>query len=127
MFKAVNVGIIKRKNKYLIAQRDGTREYPLLWEFPGGKLNKGESYLECIERELSEELDIEIFLNYCESIWSGPHPDFPEFFINFWLIGAFGGEPQRKIHLELRWETKEEILKRDDLINDLMKHVLHLI
>lgn len=44
----------------LIAQRSASMLLPLKWEFPGGKLNRGEDSSECIVREIREELGIEI-------------------------------------------------------------------
>lgn len=121
---AVSTGIIQRKGKFLIGQRRATdKRYPLKWDFPGGKLEKGEDYLDALVRELKEEVDIDVDPFGVKFVWSGFHPEFYAF-ITFYLITYFDGVPYPKEYMELRWETKEEILERDDLINDLMKHIL---
>ena len=58
----VNVvcGIIKMGSKILVTQRSEKMKLPFKWEFPGGKLEKDESEIDCIKRELKEELNIEI-------------------------------------------------------------------
>lgn len=56
----VTAAIIHHEGKYLITRRKATAPYPLLWEFPGGKLEKNEDPRDCVVRELKEELDIEI-------------------------------------------------------------------
>lgn len=55
MIKVV-CGVIRNKNKFLIAQRKDC----LLWEFPGGKVEKGESNNDALKREIKEELSIDI-------------------------------------------------------------------
>ena len=52
--------IIYVGNKILVTQRSKNMNLPLKWEFPGGKLEINESEIKCIERELKEELNIEI-------------------------------------------------------------------
>jgi 8-oxo-dGTP diphosphatase len=54
----VTCAIIERKGLVLAAQRSASMSMPLKWEFPGGKVNPGEGYEECLLRELSEELGI---------------------------------------------------------------------
>jgi len=57
----VVAGIIEKNGKVLIAQRkeDCPRE-PLMWEFPGGKVERGETPAQSLKREIKEELGIEI-------------------------------------------------------------------
>ena len=52
--------IIYVGNKILVTQRSKNMKLPLKWEFPGGKLENNESEIECIKREIKEELNIEI-------------------------------------------------------------------
>jgi len=56
----VVVGIMQHKGKYFIQQRAASGLLAQLWEFPGGKIEKGESPEEALRRELKEELDIQI-------------------------------------------------------------------
>jgi A/G-specific adenine glycosylase len=57
---AVTAGVIWRGERVLIAQRPLDGMLGGLWEFPGGKQNDGESLVECLKREIREELGIEI-------------------------------------------------------------------
>lgn len=56
----VTCAIIERDNLVLAAQRSSSMSLPLKWEFPGGKIDHGESPEECLRRELFEELDIQV-------------------------------------------------------------------
>ncbi|WP_395045114.1 (deoxy)nucleoside triphosphate pyrophosphohydrolase [Flavobacterium sp.] len=59
MIKVV-CAIILVDNKILVAQRSKNMKLPLKWEFPGGKLEQNENEIDCIKREIKEELNIEI-------------------------------------------------------------------
>ena len=54
--------IIFNDDKVLCAQRNENMSLPLMWEFPGGKIEKGESEIEALKREISEEMlcDLEV-------------------------------------------------------------------
>ena len=52
--------IILKDNKILVTQRSEKMSLPLKWEFPGGKLELHENEIDCIKREIKEELNIEI-------------------------------------------------------------------
>lgn len=56
----VTCAIILFDNQILVTQRSEKMKLPLKWEFPGGKLEENESEIDCIKREIKEELNIEI-------------------------------------------------------------------
>lgn len=61
--KQIGVAVIYNKyGKILIDRRQKTGEMGGLWEFPGGKIEAGETVEQCIKREIKEELDIEIIV-----------------------------------------------------------------
>lgn len=55
----VVAAVVSRNGRYLITQRRAHAVLPLLWEFPGGKVESGETDLEALRRELSERLGVE--------------------------------------------------------------------
>jgi 8-oxo-dGTP diphosphatase len=56
----VACALIERNGLLLAAQRSATMSLPLKWEFPGGKLEAGESPEECLKRELVEEMGVTV-------------------------------------------------------------------
>lgn len=52
--------MIERNGRYFITQRPPTSSLPLLWEFPGGRVEPGETDEEALQRELREEMGIEV-------------------------------------------------------------------
>lgn len=56
----VTCAIIQFDDKILAVQRSKKMKLPLKWEFPGGKIEDGEREIECIKREVFEELNIKI-------------------------------------------------------------------
>jgi 8-oxo-dGTP diphosphatase len=56
----VTCAIILFDDKILVTQRSEEMKLPLKWEFPGGKLEENESEIDCIKREIKEEINIEI-------------------------------------------------------------------
>ena len=56
----VTAGIIRRQATVLLTRRPVGSRHAGKWEFPGGKLEDGESPAECLRRELLEELDLEV-------------------------------------------------------------------
>ena len=54
----VVAAMLEKDGRYLITQRRPTATLPLLWEFPGGRVEEGESDEEALARELAEEMEI---------------------------------------------------------------------
>ncbi|PHS57483.1 MAG: 8-oxo-dGTP diphosphatase MutT [Sulfurimonas sp.] len=72
---AVNIIIINKDKKVLIAKRPADKPMPNKWEFPGGKLEENESLEECGLREIKEELELDViidkYLGYDELTYKG--------------------------------------------------------
>ena len=61
MIKAACAIIVNDDGKVLISKRSQSKkEYPGVWELPGGKFDEGENVKQCIQREIKEELDIDV-------------------------------------------------------------------
>ncbi|CAA6823639.1 MAG: DNA mismatch repair protein MutT [uncultured Aureispira sp.] len=58
----VTCGVIEKAGKYLIVQRGADTSHAFKWEFPGGKVDPGETEAACMARELKEELDIDVLV-----------------------------------------------------------------
>lgn len=84
--------IYDNDGRILLARRPNHTHKGGLWEFPGGKLDQGETRREALVRELREELAIEVTV--CEPLVEVRH-DYPEksVLLDFWEVRAFDGEP----------------------------------
>ena len=104
----VTAAIIIQNDKYLICQRAADDSCPLLWEFPGGKLEPGETLVQCIAREIKEELDLEIAV---KSIYAETDYSFGEkqLHFTFFLCDIVSGEIKLNVHKAFAWVTAEEI------------------
>lgn len=71
----VTAAIIYNDDKFLICQRPKEKACGLLWEFPGGKIEPGETPEDCISRECMEELNVELenIHYFCDVEYE--HPD----------------------------------------------------
>lgn len=91
----VAAGIVWRGREVLCCQRPEGREQAGFWEFPGGKLNKGETAKAALARELSEELDLTV--EHCAFWLSRTHcyTDLSlEVTLHFFHVTAFSGTPR---------------------------------
>ena len=96
----VLAAIIERDGNYLVCQRAEHKRHGSLWEFPGGKVEPGETYFEAARRELAEELDVRV-LSVGSVIFSVADPG-SEFLIEF-VPTTIHGHPTCLEHMDLRW------------------------
>lgn len=72
----VTCAIIEQDGFVLAVQRSASMSLPLKWEFPGGKINHGESSVECLKRELLEELAIHVCIGRILPTATHQYPSF---------------------------------------------------
>jgi 8-oxo-dGTP diphosphatase len=114
----VTCAIIKVGNEILVTQRSEKMKLPLKWEFPGGKVEENENEIECIKREIKEEINIEIdVLNrLSNSIY-----DYGIFKINLipFLANYISGEIVLAEHKDFKLLDKSELMNLDWAAADL--------
>lgn len=98
--------------KIMICQRPENKDRGLLWEFPGGKVEKGESKEQALIRECLEELSVEILP---KEIYSSLVHDYPDIKIELTLFKAVivSGEPKKLEHNDIKWVYTWESSKYD--------------
>lgn len=108
----VTCAVILFDNKILVTQRSENMKLPLKWEFPGGKVENNESEIDCIKREVFEELEIkiEVVERMNNSIY-----DYGSFKINLipFLSKYVSGEIKLNEHNDYKLLKKEELLELD--------------
>lgn len=103
----VSAAIIMNENKILATQR-GYGEFKDGWEFPGGKIEKGETAEQALIREINEELNVSVEIS---SKLKTVDYDYPEFHLTMhcFLCIIKSGTLLLKEHKSARWLCKEEL------------------
>lgn len=103
----VTAGIIQKDGKILICQRPEGKSLAGFWEFPGGKQEPGESLESCLQRELKEELDLNI--KHIHPLYVVHRPD-ADLTIHFFTCQPQGSSRPKKLeHKSVLWITENEL------------------
>lgn len=108
----VVAGFLKKDGKILVGQRPETHSLAGQWEFPGGKIEIGESPEEALARELSEELGIEADIGELKLACTHSYEDVG-IVIMFFEVLYWKGNPKPQHHLMLEWVHPEELAHRN--------------
>ena len=108
----VVAALIWDNNRFLICQRPKNKARALLWEFVGGKVEKGETKRQALIRECKEELNVtlevgEVFMEVVHK--------YPDMTVRLTLFNAVivKGTPQKIEHNDIKWITPSEIVNYD--------------
>jgi 8-oxo-dGTP diphosphatase len=120
--KEVAVGIIMNNGYVLACQRRKDAKYPLKWEFPGGKLEPGETSIQALARELHEELAIEATIGeeFFRQEWiytegtDNPRRD-GSFRVFYFFVKEFAGTPVNRVFEHIEWKRPQDLQSMDIL------------
>ncbi len=104
----VAAGLVYREGRYLIARRKADVHLAGFWEFPGGKREPGETFEECLERELFEELNIRIGAPVPFQIVRHQYPE-KTVELHFFRCGIESGQAAAVDCAEIRWVWPHEL------------------
>jgi len=104
----VTAAVLKKEGKYLIAKRKKNDILGGLWEFPGGKIEEGETAEECLKREIKEELNIIVDVN--ELILSKIHK-YPRGYFELiaFKVKYISGKIILNEHDDYKWVTYKQL------------------
>lgn len=102
----VVASVIEQDGKLLLCERPAHKRHGGLWEFPGGKVEAGETDFAAVTRELEEELGVRVL--EVGSVELSVRDPGSEFVIEF-LPVVIEGEPQALEHAALAWVGEEEL------------------
>ena len=100
--------IMRNEGGFLLAQRPAGKPYAGYWEFPGCKVETGESPLHALHRELHEELGIEVETAYpwLTRVFAYPHATVR---LHFFRVMRWKGEPHGRENQQLSWQAVQDL------------------
>lgn len=124
----VVAAIIQRDGAYFATQR-GYGEFEGMWEFPGGKIEEGETAEFALKREIQEELGIDITIDKFLCTTEYDYPSF-HLIMHCYLCNVKSGEIELREHKSARWLTIElldsvEWLPADKEVVEVLKQTKH--
>lgn len=103
----VVAAVIPQDGRYLITQRRATAVLPLLWEFPGGRVEAGETDAVALQREVMHRLGVEVKVGSLISFVSHPYDRYAVD-LHLYECTILTGEPREQNVLAYRWVTSAE-------------------
>lgn len=116
--RLVAAALILRGDEVLICQRRPDQPMALQWEFPGGKIEAGETPVVALARELSEELGIDAVVGQKVTHIRHNYRHGGAVDLQFFAVYEFAGEIENRIFKEVRWVKLEELPNFDFLVAD---------
>jgi 8-oxo-dGTP diphosphatase len=118
MTKQVVAALIVRGDEILCCQRTEYQALPLKWEFPGGKIEAGETAPEALARELDEELGVRATIGGKVAQVQHRYHNGNSVDLQFFVVEQFEGELQNRIFRDIRWVNRRELPTLDFLDAD---------
>jgi len=114
----IAAGVIVRDDQVLICQRKEDTSHPMQWEFPGGKIEDGESPRDALRREMVEELAIDVNIDEELLDYEYTYSNGLTVHLTFFLISDFVPEPINLAFADIQWVAVGELDEYDFLDGD---------
>ena len=114
----VVAAILQEEGRILVGQRTPRQAHPLQWEFPGGKVEPGETPAQALARELEEELGISGASGEVIARYPFAYPGKDPIELIFFRVHQFTGQPRNLIFHDLRWQPALQLAELDFLEGD---------
>jgi 8-oxo-dGTP diphosphatase len=110
LIRVVGAMLEREPGRYLITQRANTASLPLLWEFPGGRVDDAETDVSALTRELLERLGLEVTVG---ELAMATHHQYPSYDVDFHVFACSLARPDQQVsHAKVndhRWVTLSEM------------------
>jgi len=115
---AVVAALIERDGQILVCQRLAGARHELQWEFPGGKVEDGETPRDALRRELAEELGIDATIGREITRYEYQYPERSPILLIFFEVASYEGEVRNLAFTDMRWDTRQRLPQYDFLEGD---------
>jgi 8-oxo-dGTP diphosphatase len=107
----VVAAVIERDGRYLLTQRKPQAVFPLLWEFPGGRVERGETEIDALMREVRGRIGVgvEVAAKLGEHLHE--YDQYDVYLMMFECTLPKGASPKPLTVNEIRWVTSDELCK----------------
>jgi 8-oxo-dGTP diphosphatase len=103
----VVAAVIERDDRFFLTRRHAGTHLEGLWEFPGGKVDRGESHRDALGREIREELDADVDVQ--DLLFEITH-EYPDRTVALYFYRcSLSGEPRPLLGQEMRWVPRGEL------------------
>lgn len=101
--------LIERDGEVLVTQRRADQSLPLCWEFPGGKIEPGESPTQALQREIEEELGCSIAVGQVEDVVFFAYDQF-DLIMPVYRASIRSGTPEARQVAQVVWVKRESLM-----------------
>jgi 8-oxo-dGTP diphosphatase len=115
----VVAAVIERDGRILVGQRKAGGRHALKWEFPGGKVEPGETPRAALARELREELGIEAQIGEEMERYDFSYPGQTPTHLIFFRVTEFAEEPENLDFAQIAWVERHSLPQYDFLEGDV--------
>jgi len=116
--RRVVAALLRRQDQLLICQRHPHQAMALKWEFPGGKIEPGETSEQALARELEEELGIRAEIGQFVTKVEHTYRNGGVVALEFFEVQSYEGDIENRIFHQIRWERLQNLPKYDFLAAD---------